>query len=93
MKKVISIFVAIAMLTTIFSVMVPGSMFAAENAYDQNNLITLAASNVQIEVGKVTGNANSAVEIPIYFTGVPSNGIANIDFFLEYDPSILKYQR
>ncbi len=93
MKKVISIFVAIAMLTTIFSVMVPGSMFAAENAYDQNNLITLAASNVQIEVGKVTGNANSAVEIPIYFTGVPSNGIANIDFFLEYDPSILEVSK
>ena len=90
MKKVISIFVAIAMLTTIFSVMIPGAVFAADNTYDQNNSITLAASTMQLEVGKVTGDVNSTVEIPIYFTGVPATGILNTDFLLKYDPSILE---
>ena len=54
MKKVISVS-AYCHADNDFSVMIPGAVFAADNTYDQNNSITLAASTMQLEVGKVTG--------------------------------------
>ncbi|GAE90452.1 endoglucanase precursor [Acetivibrio straminisolvens JCM 21531] len=75
MKKVISMIVVVAMLTTIFAAMIPQSISAA--------------GTMTVEIGKVTGAVGTTVQIPVTLSGVPSKGIANGDFVLGYDPKVL----
>ncbi|ODM27873.1 hypothetical protein A7W90_17575 [Clostridium sp. Bc-iso-3] len=76
MKKVISMIVVVAMLTTLFAGMIPQK--------------ATAASTMTVEIGKVTGAVGSTVEIPVTLSGVPSKGIVNGDFVLGYDRKVLE---
>ncbi|ALX07637.1 cellulose binding domain-containing protein [Acetivibrio thermocellus AD2] len=75
MRKVISMLLVVAMLTTIFAAMIPQ---------------TVSAATMTVEIGKVTAAVGSKVEIPITLKGVPSKGMANCDFVLGYDPNVLE---
>jgi cytoskeletal protein RodZ len=46
--------------------------------------------NAQIEIGKVSGTADSTVTVPVSVKTVPSNGIGSFNFNIKYDTSILE---
>lgn len=46
--------------------------------------------STEIEIGKVSGAADSTVTVPVSVKTVPSNGIGSFNFNIKYDTSILE---
>ncbi len=49
------------------------------------------APRMNVEIGSAEGKAGDEVSLPVIFKNVPSKGINNCDFKLEYDSEIFEY--
>ena len=47
---------------------------------------------MQLNIGKVEGEINEEITIPVSFKGASKSGVQSCDFILSFDPDVLKVQ-